>query len=49
MDQANPFAPWAEPTAADRPLSLTPLLARAVATRPEHPALVGTSGRLTYA
>ncbi len=49
MAQDHPFAPWVEPTAADRPLSLTPLLARAVATRAGHPALVGASGRLTYA
>jgi long-chain acyl-CoA synthetase len=45
----NPFAPWLEPTAADRPVSLRPLLARAVAERPDHPALVGASGRRSYA
>ncbi len=46
---ANPFAPWLEPTAADRPLALRTLLARAVAERPAHPALVGSSGRRTFA
>src|SRR5215216_7362202 len=35
--------------APDRPVSLRPLLARAVADRPDHPALVGASGRRTYA
>jgi acyl-CoA synthetase (AMP-forming)/AMP-acid ligase II len=44
----NPFAPWAWPTRADQPLALAPLLARAVAGRTDHPALVGASGRLTY-
>ena len=48
MSPANPFAPWLEPAASDRPVSLRPLLARAVAERPDHPALVGASGRRSY-
>ncbi|HEY1281856.1 MAG TPA: AMP-binding protein [Acidimicrobiales bacterium] len=49
MTADNPFAPWLEPQAADRPVSLRPLLARAVAERPGHPALVGASGRRSFA
>ena len=49
MAEDNPFAPWLEPQAADRPVSLRPLLARAVAERPHHPALVGASGRRSFA
>jgi long-chain acyl-CoA synthetase len=48
VSPAHPFAPWLEPTAPDRPVSLRPLLARAVAARPDHPALVGASGRRSY-
>ena len=49
MTSDNAFAPWLEPQRADRPVSLRPLLARAVAERPHHPALVGASGRRSFA